>query len=310
MHNEQTKKIGFLGLGNMGKNMVMNLLDHGYEVYAWNRSEQPRIESAEAGAKVFESISDLIAALGDEPKVIWSMVAAGEPVDLVIDQLITGENSLKEGDILVDGVNSHYKDTLRRSEKLSELGIKYLDCGVSGGIKGARSGACIMVGGDQDAFTQIEPIIKDLSQENGYGYFGSSGAGHYVKMIHNAIEYGMMQAIAEGINLLDASPYQVDYKKLTEVWNHGSIIESNLIGFLNSAFSEQHNLPDISSEIGSLGTGKWAVEESLDRGISMTSIANAVAARYESRETDTFAHKIISALREEFGAHNSQERPN
>lgn len=305
------KSIGFLGLGNMGKNMVFNLLDKGYEVYAWNRSEEPRKEVAERGAKAFESIPDLIEALPNSPKVVWSMVSAGDPVDSIIEQLINEESTerkLNEGDIFIDGVNSHFEDSLRRGALLKQRGIRFLDCGVSGGIEGARNGACIMVGGDKSAYDYTEEIIKDMATEKGFGYFGNQGAGHYVKMVHNAIEYGMMQAISEGINLLEVSDYDVDYETVTEVWNHGSIITGNLMGFLNDAFKKDKKLDNIDPEIGSLGTGRWAVEHALKLGVPFNTIANAVFSRYSSRNTDIFSYKTIQAMRIEFGGHNSKER--
>lgn len=306
----ENKSLGFLGLGNMGLNMVRLLLDKGYEVHAWNRSIEPRQLAEKDGAKAYENIQDMLAAL-PERKIVWSMVAAGEPVDMMIDQLLEADDAarkLGEGDIFIEGVNSHYKDSIRRAEKLRAAGVEMLDCGVSGGIDGARNGACIMAGGSKPAFEAVEPIIKDLTQEDGYGYFGESGAGHFVKMVHNAIEYSMMQSIAEGLNLINESEYEVDLQDLTKVWNHGSIIESNLVGFLNSALGKDPEMKEVEAEIGSLGTGKWAVEDALDRGVPFTSIANAVFARYTSRKTDDYAHKIVQILRKEFGGHTEKER--
>jgi len=305
-----TKQIGFLGLGNMGLNMVQNLLSKGYEVHAWNRSPEPREEAKKAGAVVYENLTDLLTAL-PKPRIIWSMVAAGDPVDKIISQLTEGEKKLEQGDIFVDGVNSNYRDSLRRHEQLVSLGIHFLDCGVSGGIKGARNGACIMVGGDKKIYQEhIEPIVKDMAIENGYGYFGEAGAGHFVKMVHNAIEYAMMQAIAEGMNLIDKSEYSdLDREELVDVWNHGSIIAGNLMGFLKDAFEKDATLEKIDSEIGSLGTGEWAVREALMREVPFSGITNSVFARFNSRGKDDFGAKIVQALRAEFGGHNSQERP-
>lgn len=306
------KIIGFLGLGNMGLNMVYNLLDKGYKVYAWNRSEEPRELANTSGAEVFDNIEDLLSAL-PKPRIVWSMVSAGEPVDMILEKLTSGSVVMEQGDVFVDGVNSNYRDTLRRASKLKELGINFFDCGVSGGITGARNGACIMVGGDKKLYeTHIEMIVKDLSQENGYGYFGEVGAGHFVKMVHNAIEYGMMQSIAEGMNLLNKSEYgeNLDYENLVDVWNHGSIISSNLLGFLKEAFTKEGNLNNIDSEIGSLGTGEWAVREALAREVPFDAITHSVFARFNSRGNDNFAYKVVQALRSEFGGHNSKERPN
>lgn len=295
----------------MGLNMVFRLLDKGYEVHAWNRSPEPRSEAAKAGAKVYETIPELIAALSS-PKVIWSMVEAGEPVDEVIAKCLEGKiekERLTKKDIFVDGVNSHYQDTLRRSRLLAEKGVMLLDCGVSGGIEAARNGACIMAGGPKEAYEQLESTIKDMSAENGYGYFGESGAGHFVKMVHNAIEYGMMQSLGEGINLIKASAYKnVDLAKLTEVWSHASIIAGNLVEFLHKALTKDASLDSYPAEIGSLGTGKWTVEEALALNVPMPAITDAVFNRFSSRGNDAIARKVISALREEFGGHTSHER--
>lgn len=306
------KVIGFLGLGNMGLNMVYKLLDEGYQVYAWNRGEAPRLAAQKAGAKVFATIPELIAAMPIAPKIIWSMVAAGDPVDLVIKQCLSAtdqKSRLNRGDIFVDGVNSYFADTLRRGDELEQKGIYFMDCGVSGGVDGARQGACIMAGGDQKGWQIIEPIVEALAQKDGYGYFGKRGAGHYVKMVHNAIEYGMMQSIAEGIHLLETKDFEIDYQKLTSVWNKGSIIQGNLMGFLNQAYQQSADLKSFPVEIGSLGTGRWAVEEALKQGVPFGSITNSVFARYQSKVKDSPAFRVVSALRAIFGAHTADEKP-
>lgn len=303
-------KIGFIGLGNMGLNMVKNLLDHGHELVVWNRSPEPRQEAATAGAIAVDQIKDIANHL-ERPKVIFSMISAGPVIDQILFE--NGENSiyeiLSEGDIFIDGVNSFYKDSIRRSEKLKEKGIKMLDAGISGGIEGARHGACAMVGGDKEAFDYVEKIFQDLTKENGYGYFGLNGAGHFVKMIHNAIEYGMMQAIGEGMNLLNESEFkQENYSKLLNVWSNGSIIEGKLIEFLKNSLSKISDLNQLETEIGSLGTGRWASEDALQRGVPFTSITHAVFNRYQSRRTGDFAFKTIQAMRAEFGGHTGSER--
>lgn len=307
----KTKQIGFLGLGNMGLNMVLNLLDKGYEVHAWNRSNEPRQKAKEAGAIVYESISDLVNAL-DKPCVIWSMVSAGDPVDEMIMKL-TEENGglLKAGDIFVDGVNSNYNDSVRRGKMLKEKGVEFFDCGVSGGIEGARTGACLMIGGNEKIYrNRLENVLEDLATEDGYGYFGDIGAGHFVKMVHNAIEYGMMQAMAEGFNLIKSSEYSdTDMEKLSDVWNHGSIIAGSLMKFMKDGFAKDGNLEHIDPEVGSLGTGEWAVTEALKREVPFANISNSVFSRFNSRGKDDFGAKIVQALRTEFGGHNSKQRP-
>ncbi|MFW5720265.1 MAG: phosphogluconate dehydrogenase (NAD(+)-dependent, decarboxylating) [Candidatus Dojkabacteria bacterium] len=302
-------QIGFIGLGNMGLNMVKNLIDHGHELIVWNRSPEPRQEAAEYGATAVDSIMELAQKLTGK-KVIFSMISAGSIVDTVLFD--NGENAiiqvLGEGDIFIDGVNSHYKDSIRRAEKLKEHGILMLDAGVSGGVDGARNGACAMVGGDEEAFKHVEQLFKDMTVERGYGYFGTNGSGHFVKMVHNAIEYGMMQAIAEGLNLINESEFKPDLKKVLDVWNHGSIIESNLVGFLSAAVSKIDDINTLDPEIGALGTGMWASIDALERGVPFTTISHAVFNRYQSRKTGEYAFRMIQAMRAEFGAHTSKER--
>lgn len=302
------KQIGFVGLGKMGLNMVYKLIDEGFEVHTWNRSEPPRLEAKQAGCKVYSSLSEMMGNLQGENRIIWSMISAGSAVDEVLAQL---KPLFKKGDIFVDGVNSYYIDSIRRSVELSELGVHFFDAGVSGGVNGARKGSCIMVGGNKEVFSNfLEDAVKALAVENGYGYFGEVGAGHFVKMVHNAIEYAMMQAIAEGMNLIDKSEYKdLDMEELMNVWNHGSIISGNLVGFLQAALAKDPGLESADSEIGSLGTGEWAVKEALKRGVPFTNIAYSVFARFNSRGQDDFASRVIQALRAEFGGHDSKERP-
>jgi 6-phosphogluconate dehydrogenase len=302
------KEIGFIGLGSMGLNMVYKLLDEGYTVHAWNRSEGSRSEAKTAGAMVYESVSEMANSISGTERVFWSMVSAGPAVDEVLSEL---KKHVKKSDIIVEGANSFYEDSVRRHNEFEKLGVYYFDAGVSGGLGGARNGSCIMVGGDKEIFEKhLEQIVKDLAIEDGYGYFGEPGAGHYVKMVHNAIEYAMMQAMGEGMNLISKSQYKaVDFEKLTDVWNHGSIIEGRLMGFLKEALSKNPNLKDTDSEIGSLGTGEWSVREALKNGVPFPTIAGSVFARYNSRGNDEFSAKVVQALRVEFGGHNSQERP-
>lgn len=336
-------KIGFLGLGNMGLNVVRNLTEHDHEVLAWNRSEEPRLEAEKDGIKTFATVRELVTALdadsthsasaeknkqkeGDgkqeskdgeqgvdgtekkERKIIFSMVSAGDPVDMVLfkndDALF---NLLCDGDVFIDCANSFYKESIKRGGKLAKKGIKMLDAGISGGVDGARHGACAMVGGDEEAFHYVEQVFKDMTVKNGYGYFGELGAGHFVKMVHNAIEYGMMQAIAEGLNLIDKSKFNPDIHKLLEVWNNGSIIESRLIGFLESSL-KKNDLEKLETEVGGLGTGMWASREALEHGVPFNSISNAVFNRYSSRGVNEFAYKIIQAMRAEFGSHTGKDR--
>ncbi len=305
-------KVAFFGLGHMGLNMALNIQEQGIEVVGWNRSEPKRVEARAQGLEVADSINEATQRLdGEQRKVVFLMIAAGPAVDSVIFEDGQLFNLLNEGDIIIDGANSYFEDTKRRAELLSEKGIIFMDAGVSGGVEKARTGASVMVGGDRGGFDYLEKLFAAIAMENGYGYFGPSGAGHYVKMVHNGIEYAMMQAIAEGMNIIKTSEYgkEVDMLKLTDVWNHGSIIESNLVKFLHQALSKDALLGTTEPVIGSLGTGRWTVEQALKQGVPANAISAAVFARYSSRDLDSYLFKAVQAMRAEFGAHTSEERP-
>ncbi len=303
-------KLAFLGLGNMGLNLALNLKEHGHDVIGWNRSAEKRDTAKDAGLEVRESLPEAINELnGMGRKIVFLLVSAGPAVDSLLFDPGNVYDMLDEGDIVIEGANSHFKDSQDRGAKFAEKGIQYLDCGISGGVNGARNGACMMVGGHEESFHYVEELFRDACVERGYGYFGESGAGHYVKMVHNAIEYGMMQAIAEGLNLLELSQFPVDMRVATSVWSNGSIIESNLIKFLSQALDEDPKLDKVSPEIGSLGTARWAVVEALEKQAPFANIANSVFTRFESRQKDVFEQKVIQAMRTVFGAHTSSERP-
>lgn len=308
-------KIGLIGLGSMGFNLMQNLLDNGHEVVAWNRSAEKRERAKrETTAQVVDTVADLVGAFPEGERVIFTIISAGAPTD----ELFFGGGKNKEaglisllskGDIVADLANSHYKDSIRRSQKFAERGIGTLDVGISGGVDGARTGACMMIGGTESAFAKLEPVFAGVTIEGGYGYFGEAGAGHFVKMVHNGIEYGMMQAIGEGVALIDAkSDFDVDMHKLLGVWNSGSIIESRLVGFLRQAYEENPGLKGESSEIGDLGTGKWTAQEALELGVPLTAITHALYARYNSRFKDFMGWKAVSAMRRVFGAHSGKDR--
>jgi len=306
-------KIGLIGLGNMGYNLMLNLLDEGHEVVAWNRSPEKRQMARETSkALVVDTLEELVAALPKQA-IVFSIISAGS----AIDDLFFGTTTIKglsellsPGSIIVDLANSHYKDSVRRSTALAIKSIKMLDVGISGGISGARHGACFMVGGDEAAYDLLKELFQGVAIEKGCGYFGDSGAGHFVKMTHNAIEYGMMQSLAEGMSLISSSNYSPDLAKLLDVWNHGSIIQSNLVGYLLEAYKSDPGLTNTESQIGDLGTGKWAAQEALDLGVPFTSISHAIYARYNSRDTNFIGWKVIAAMRKVFGGHSSKDRPN
>ena len=295
---------GLIGAGKMGHALALNMLDHGHRVVVYSRNPD---KAAAFNAEGFEGTADLeelVSKLPD-PKIIWLMVPAGEAVDEMLEQLTP---LLKKGDILIDGGNSHYRDSVRRSESLAAKNLHYVDAGISGGPLGARSGACMMIGAEGKIFNHLDPLFKDICIEGGYLHVGESGAGHYVKMVHNGIEYGMMQAIAEGFTLLNSGPYQLNFGDIANLWNHGSVIRSWLIELTAKMFAADPTLKNFKGIAGSSGTGLWTVEEALLRKVSLPAITQALYARYDSEQGEHFSAKIIAGLRHEFGGHEEPER--
>lgn len=292
-------KLAILGLGKMGFNLMQNLLDHKHEVVAFDINHN-LVEQAEAvGAKGATSIQKVFKQL-DGKKIIWMMVPAGEITEKLIVDL---KPYLSEEDILIDGGNSNYKDTVKRYHDLKNKGISYIDVGTSGGMEGAREGACTMIGGDKEVFDQIEPIFKDISVENGYLYTGESGSGHFLKMVHNGVEYGMMQAMSEGFDILEKSTYDFDHEKVARVWNNGSVIRSWLMELMESAFSEDPKLDKIRGIVHASGEGKWTVETALELETAAPVIALSLMMRNRSLESDSFSGKVVASLRNQFGGH-------
>ncbi|MCZ8522648.1 MULTISPECIES: phosphogluconate dehydrogenase (NAD(+)-dependent, decarboxylating) [Paenibacillus] len=292
-------KLGLVGLGKMGLQLSYNLLEHGHEVTAYDVNASAALQALQAGAAGAASLRELAERLS-APRVIWLMVPAGELTEKVIGELAP---HLSPGDIVLDGGNSHYKDSVRRAGELREKGIFFLDVGTSGGTEGARHGICAMVGGDPEAFRTVEPLFRGISVENGWLYAGESGSGHFLKMIHNGIEYGMMQSIAEGFELLEKSPYDFDFEGVARVWNHGSVIRSWLMELTERAFSKDPGLSGLRGVAHSSGEGRWTVETALDYGAAAPVIALSLMMRYRSQEEDTFSGKVVAALRNEFGGH-------
>ncbi|WP_411503783.1 phosphogluconate dehydrogenase (NAD(+)-dependent, decarboxylating) [Brevibacillus centrosporus] len=297
-------KLAILGLGKMGYNLTLNLLSHEHEVVAYDVEPKRADELGREGAIPAYSIEDAVSKL-DAPRVIWLMVPAGEIVDELVDKLST---LLSAGDIVIDGGNSHYKQSLDRYARLKEKGIHFLDAGTSGGMEGARHGACMMIGGDQEAFDHIEPMIRDINVENGYLYAGEAGAGHFLKMIHNGIEYGMMQAIGEGFEVLEKSPYNYDFAEVARVWANGSVIRGWLMDLTERAFRTDAKLDEIRGVMHSSGEGKWTLETALDLQAATPVIAMSLLMRYRSLEQDTFHGKVVAALRNEFGGHAVEKK--
>lgn len=297
-------KIGFIGLGKMGSNMVIRLLEHKQEVVVWNRSADKALQFKKNGAQVSESLDDLVLSLSS-PRIIWLMLTAGDAVENTLESL---SNLLSPEDLIIDGGNSFYKDTLRRYKKLQQKGIKFMDVGVSGGPEGARSGSCMMIGGDKKDFFNIEPILKILAAPGAYDYLGSVGAGQFAKMIHNGIEYGMMEAIAEGAAILKFSQFNFDIEKVFRLYANKSVIESRLTEWARQALSEDKDLSSISSVIGHSGEGEWTIAQAKEENIKTPVVQAAVEVRLRSSDDskdskESFRNKVVSALRGKFGQH-------
>ncbi|BFH59752.1 MULTISPECIES: phosphogluconate dehydrogenase (NAD(+)-dependent, decarboxylating) [Paenibacillus] len=291
-------QVGLIGLGKMGLNLGQNLMDHKHEVVAFDLNTAAVEDMKSKGAKGAATLKELVASL-ETPRIVWIMVPHAV-VDSVIDELAP---LLSQGDIVIEAGNSHYKESIARYNRLKEIGVSFLDVGTSGGMEGARNGACYMIGGDEEAWNIVEPIFKDTAVENGYLYAGKAGSGHFLKMVHNGVEYGMMAAIGEGFEVLEKSEYDYDYEKVARVWNNGSVIRSWLMELTEQAFSKDAKLDGIKGVMQSSGEGKWTVETALDLQTATPVIALSLLMRYRSLENDTFTGKVVAALRNEFGGH-------
>ena len=298
-------QIGIIGLGKMGFNLAQNLKRNGHEVIG-NDVNHTLVEEfiKQDGIKGAFTLEELMEKLTGR-RVIWLMVPAGTITQTVIDQLVP---LLKADDIIIDGGNSNFKDSLLRYQALKEKQIGFLDCGTSGGMEGALNGACTMIGGEDEVFAHCEQIFKDISVENGYLHTGAPGSGHFVKMVHNGIEYGMMQSIAEGFEVLSKSNFTLDYEKVARVWDNGSVIRSWLMELTERAFSKDANLDELKGKMFSSGEGKWTLETALDLGVPTPVIALSLMMRYRSMEDDTFSGKVVAALRNEFGGHAVEKK--
>jgi 6-phosphogluconate dehydrogenase len=288
-----------IGLGRMGANMTERLVLGGHKVITYDRSAEAIQRVVDKGALGAASLTDFVKKLS-LPRAIWLMVPSGDPVDQTMDQLLP---SLAKGDILIDGGNSNYKDSIRRAEKMKTHGMHFIDAGTSGGIWGLQNGYCMMVGGEKEIVSRLEPIFLTLAPKDGYLHAGPNGAGHFVKMIHNGIEYGMMQAYGEGFELLKASQFDLDLAKISHLWNQGSVVRSWLLELCESAFQKDPKLDAIKGYVEDSGEGRWTVIEAIERGVSATVLAHSLFARYASRQQDAFSNKVIAALRNEFGGH-------
>lgn len=294
-------QLAMIGLGKMGGNMVERLLRGGHKVVAFDRADESIQKYAKLGATPATSLVDVVKKLA-APRVIWIMVPAGAPVDETIRDLLP---QLTEGDILIDGGNSNFHETIRRAKELGEKGVQFIDSGTSGGIWGLENGYCLMVGGEKRAVLRCEPIFKTLAQTKGFLHVGPSGAGHYVKMIHNGIEYGLMQAYAEGYEILHASKNfpELDLAAIGELWQHGSVVRSWLNELAVSAFAKDPDLDKLKGFVSDSGEGRWTVQEAIDVDVPAPVITLSLLMRFRSRQEDSFSAKVLAALRNEFGGH-------
>lgn len=299
-------QIGLIGLGRMGMNMARRLLQGGHEVVAYNRTPDRVDEIVKEGAKGVYSIEYLARTL-TPPRVLWLMLPAGKPVDEHIGRL---QPLISKGDIIIDGGNSFYKDDIRHEKELKSSGIHYMDVGVSGGIWGLEIGYCLMIGGEKEIYEYLEPIFKTLAPKDGYLYCGKTGAGHFVKMIHNGIEYGMMAAYGEGFEILKASPYGEDlnFAEIAHLWNQGSVVRSWLLELAESAFKKDKDLSSVKGYVEDSGEGRWTIQQAIETAVPAPVITAALYQRFRSREAESFSDKVLAALRHEFGGHEVQKK--
>lgn len=292
-------QLAMIGLGRMGSGMTVRLLQGGHQVVVFDRSVDAIGALAGKGATPASSLEDLGQKL-KAPRIFWLMIPAGQPVDDTIQRL---SGVLSPGDVIVDGGNSNYKDSMRRAETLRSQQVEFLDCGVSGGIWGLKVGFNLMVGGNEAVFKQVEPIFQTLAPADGYAYVGASGAGHYSKMVHNGIEYSLLQSYAEGFEILKAAPFGFDLIQLARLWNHGSVIRSWLLELAEAAFERDPELTHIKGYVEDSGEGRWTLEEALTHSVPAPALAMSLFMRYRSRQDDSFSAKVLAALRNEFGGH-------
>ena len=293
-------QIGFVGLGRMGANMVRRLLRDGHEVVAYNRTPEKTKEIAGEGAVASFSIEEMVSKLA-APRAVWIMVPAGDATEAQISELM---EHLQPGDTIVDGGNTNFHDDQRRQPELAAKGIGYIDAGTSGGIWGLQVGYCLMVGGERPVVEPLEPIFRSLAPEGGYLHVGGPGSGHYVKMVHNGIEYGLMQAYAEGFEIMHASSYDLDLAAISELWMQGSVVRSWLLELAGRAFrANGQDLTNLKGWVADSGEGRWTVQEAIDRDVPAPVITLSLLTRFRSRQDDSYGAKVLAALRNEFGGH-------
>ncbi len=295
-------RLGFIGLGRMGANMVRRLVRDGHEIMVYNRTPEKskEIEGEGEGAKATFSIEELVAKL-EKPRAVWVMVPAGDATEAQITELL---EHLEPGDTIIDGGNTNFHDDVRRHEALKEHGVHYVDAGTSGGVWGLQVGYCLMVGGDEEAVRPLEPIFTTLAPPGGYLHVGGPGAGHYVKMVHNGIEYGLMQAYAEGFEIMHASDYALDLAAISDLWMQGSVVRSWLLELAARAFKTNgQDLEHLKGWVADSGEGRWTVQEAIDKDVPAPVITLSLLTRFRSRQEDSYGAKVLAALRNEFGGH-------
>ena len=292
-------ELGFVGLGRMGLNMVTRLIRGGHQIVAFDRSPEAVARAETAGARGVASLDALVKAVA-APRTVWVMVPAGDPTESTVTALAT---LLSAGDAIVDGGNTRFHDDVRRAQALAPKRIDYVDAGTSGGIWGLTEGYCLMVGGDAAVCKRLEPIFLTLAPQDGYLHVGDHGAGHYVKMIHNGIEYGLMQAYAEGFELMHASSYKIDLAAVAALWDHGSVVRSWLLQLAARALAENPDLSGLKGDVEDSGEGRWTLQEGIEHGVPLPALAAAVYTRFRSRQDDPFADRLLAALRQQFGGH-------
>jgi 6-phosphogluconate dehydrogenase len=297
-------QLGFVGLGRMGLNMVTRLQRGGHQVVAYDRSADAVGRAEHAGAGGVDSLDALVAALSP-PRAVWVMVPAGPPTESTVADLA---DRLSPDDVIIDGGNTNFHDDVRRAATLKEKGIHYVDAGTSGGIWGLQEGYCLMVGGEDDVCSWLEPIFRTLAPEHGYLHVGTHGAGHFVKMVHNGIEYGLMQAYAEGFELMHESKYKIDLAAVAELWNHGSVVRSWLLELAARALAEDADLSTLEGYVEDSGEGRWTLHEGIDRAVPLPVITAAVYTRFRSRQNNPFGDRLLAALRNQFGGHAVKKR--
>ncbi|HEX9483331.1 MAG TPA: decarboxylating 6-phosphogluconate dehydrogenase [Gemmatimonadaceae bacterium] len=294
-------QLAMIGLGKMGGNMSERLLRDGHKVVVYDRDVSTVARYQAAGAAAAKDLADVVRQLS-APRVVWIMVPAGAPTDETIEALAS---AMSAGDVIIDGGNSNFKETVARGERLAQQGLALIDCGTSGGVWGLENGYCLMVGGEENAVRRCEPIFRSLTQEGGYAYVGTSGAGHYVKMVHNGIEYALMQGYGEGYEILASSKRypNLDLAAIAELWQHGSVVRSWLNELAVNAFQKDPRLSKLKGYVSDSGEGRWTVQEAIDLDVPAPTITLSLLARLRSRQEDSFGAKVLAALRNEFGGH-------